>query len=100
MGKDIYTAACAACHYDGRLSDKAPALMNSKVLETQDSVITSILRGRKTGFQVTGGASGMPPQESLSNEDIAAVVTYVRHTFGNYNQLTTPEDVEKLRATP
>ena len=46
---------------------------------------------------VNGIAPGMPAQDALSNGDIAAVVTYVRHTFGHSDQLTTPADVAKLR---
>jgi len=88
---------CAACHYDGKFSDKAPQLLHSKSLESQDTVINSILHGRETGFIVDGIAPGMPPLDSLSDEDVAAVVTYVRHTFGNVDQLTTPADVAKLR---
>ncbi|MGH8048607.1 MAG: c-type cytochrome, partial [Chthoniobacterales bacterium] len=89
QGEAIYSQLCATCHYDGKGSDKAPVLLNSPSLQSQANVIDGILHGRKGTFKVNGIAPGMPPLDSLSNDDIAAVVTYVRHTFGKADQLTT-----------
>jgi mono/diheme cytochrome c family protein len=97
QGQSIYEQLCATCHYDGKGSDKAPVLAGSAALKSQDNVINGILHGRKGNFKINGMQFEMPPQDSLSNEDVAAVVTYVRHTFGSVDQLTTPADVAKLR---
>jgi mono/diheme cytochrome c family protein len=100
QGAGIYEQLCATCHYDGRGGPLAPALLNSPVLKVSaEAVIGTILHGRKGTFLVKGKPleGGMPAQDNLSDEDIAAVVTYVRHEFARVDQLTTTEDVARLR---
>ena len=44
---------------------------------------------------------GMPPfAQSLSDREIAAVVTYVRMTWGNQGKPVSPQQVSELRSTP
>jgi mono/diheme cytochrome c family protein len=40
----------------------------------------------------------MPPWKSLSDADMAAVLTYVRSSFGNHADAVTPEEVARERA--
>lgn len=45
----------------------------------------------------------MPPYGvgiEMSNEEIAAVLTYVRSSWGNKSSAVTPDDVAKVKATP
>ena len=44
---------------------------------------------------------GMPPfAQTLSNEEIAAVVTYIRQSWGNRAAPVSPADVDKFRTVP
>jgi mono/diheme cytochrome c family protein len=44
---------------------------------------------------------GMPPfAQVMSDEDIAAVVTYVRVSWGNHGQPVTALEVNALRSAP
>jgi mono/diheme cytochrome c family protein len=43
----------------------------------------------------------MPPfAQTLSNEEIAAVVTYIRQSWGNRAAAVSPADVDKYRNVP
>jgi mono/diheme cytochrome c family protein len=43
----------------------------------------------------------MPPvAQVLSDEDVAAVVSYIRIAWGNHGQPVTPGDVVSLRSAP
>jgi mono/diheme cytochrome c family protein len=44
---------------------------------------------------------GMPPfAQVMSDEDIAAVVSYIRVSWGNHGQPVTPLEVNALRSAP
>jgi len=44
---------------------------------------------------------GMPPfAQVLSDADIAAVVTYIRVSWGNHGQQVRPSEVNSLRTAP
>ena len=77
-GEAIYRSVCAGCHMpDGRGASGAgtyPSLAGDPGLAASDHVIGIVLKGQK----------GMPPfGYSLTNEQVAAVVTYIRTHFGN-----------------
>jgi nitrite reductase (NO-forming) len=100
QGEMIYEQLCAQCHYAGDGSDKSPALTTSAtVKDSPDKMITQLLHGSRGTFKNNAGQEieGVMPPQALSDEDIAAVVTYVRHKFGGVDALTTPADVAKLR---
>lgn len=100
QGQGIYEQLCATCHFDGHGSPTAPALIDSAIVKNSpDEMIGSILHGRNGPMNVNGQIVNgiMPAQNTLSDEDIAAVVTYVRHEFGKADQLTTPAEVAARR---
>lgn len=74
-GQAIYATQCAICHQangSGR-TPAFPAMAGNPNLED-------------TGFiavMVRGGGANMPPHPAMSVEEIAAVATYVRTSFGN-----------------
>lgn len=93
-GADLYASLCQACHMDkgqGAVgAGKYPALAKNENLESAGYPITVILHGQK----------GMPPVgEMLSDEQVAAVVNYVRTHFGNdyKDDPATAEDVKDAR---
>jgi cytochrome c oxidase subunit II len=92
-GEKAYQANCAACHQANGVGipNAFPSLAGSKVvLGNADDQIKLVLNGRKGVFMPN---SMMPPQNNLSDTEIAAIITYTRNAFGN-----KPEDNEVLPA--
>ena len=92
-GADLYEAACQACHMPEGVGATAagsyPALAKNPRLMPKAYPITRVLNGSKA----------MPAFKSaLSDEQIVAVVAYVRTHFGNhYSDKISLEDVRALR---
>jgi mono/diheme cytochrome c family protein len=103
QGAAIYAEHCAECHGEhgeGVASIYPPIAGNRSVtLATPINLVNVILRG---GFPpATAGNPrpfGMPPfAHSLTNEEIAAVATYVRQSWGHAASPVTPVEVFRLR---
>ena len=94
-GENLYRAICQACHMpDGRGAQGAgayPALAANPRLATGAYAATRVLAGR----------GAMPAlANSLSDEQVADVVNYVRSHFDNhYADTITTLDVAGLRAS-
>lgn len=92
-GKNIYNAICAGCHMpegEGAVgAGMYPALANNESLEAAGYPIYVIIHGQKA----------MPPLGGvLNDEQIAAVVEYVRTNFGNnYTEEVTIQEVTDSR---
>lgn len=108
-GLEIYErdGFCATCHQrDGKgLSASGfPPLAGTKwVLGNEDRLIKLALKGLMGPIEVLGkqypGQVPMTPYEGLlSDEEMAAVLTYVRNSFGNAASAITPEKVKAVRA--
>jgi mono/diheme cytochrome c family protein/glucose/arabinose dehydrogenase len=94
-GRGIYESLCVACHQaDGRGLDKvAPSLIGSELAVAPPDVPVRILLNGKEG---TVGL--MPPLGSvLSDDQIAAVLTYVRRQWGNAGTPVAGADVGRIR---
>jgi mono/diheme cytochrome c family protein len=78
-GKEIYGRLCVACHQpDGRGREGlAPALAGSPFVAGRAGIMARIVIHGKEGKTL------MPPLGSLSDADIAAVLTFVRRSFGH-----------------
>lgn len=94
-GSEIYKNICVACHQpDGRGKDKvAPALAGSVYTLGPPGVPARILLAGKDGR--TGL---MPPLGTLTDEQIAAVLTYVRRAWSNGSSAVDPALVKEIRA--
>lgn len=88
-GGKVYEAQCASCHGDRGegVPNIYPALAGNRAvnLGSYDNLVQVIRHG---GFAptTTGNPApfGMPPfGQTLSNSDLAAVVTYIRRSWGN-----------------
>lgn len=92
-GQELYANVCQACHMDkgqGAVgAGKYPALAKNENLESGGYPIYVIVHGQK----------GMPPVGSMMSDDqVAAVVNYVRTNFGNeYKDTVTAEEVAAAR---
>ena len=92
-GEALYANVCAACHMpDGQGAvgaGKYPALAKNENLEAGGYPVTIVVQGYKA----------MPPfGQMMSDEQVAAVVNYVRTNFGNsYQDAVTPAEVADIR---
>jgi mono/diheme cytochrome c family protein len=108
-GKSIYTREgfCGTCHQpDGKGlpgSGFPPLTANNWVLGNQDRLIKLVLNGMQGPIEVDGkkypGQVPMTGFGSMLNDDeVAAVITYVRNSFGNKAPAVTPAKVKEVRA--
>jgi len=90
LGSKVYSRSCAACHQqDGEgIPGAFPPLADNAFVQSQPSeVIRTIYNGR----------GGMPSfSGDLSNEELAAVISYIRNTWGNEAEPTEPDDVRAV----
>lgn len=92
-GETLYRSSCQACHMakgEGAAGAGVyPALANNPKLRTSRYITGVVVRGQK----------GMPPFAGMmDDEQIAAVVNYVRTHFENgYADAVTAADVKALR---
>jgi len=92
-GEALYANACQACHMskgEGAVgAGRYPALANNGSLKAGGYPIYAVLHGQK----------GMPPFGRMMNdEQVAAVVNYIRTHFGNdYGDAVTAQDVKDAR---
>jgi mono/diheme cytochrome c family protein/glucose/arabinose dehydrogenase len=93
-GAEIYANICVACHQpDGRGKEKlAPPLVGSKFALAPAAVPARILLGGKEG-----SVGLMPPLASLSDDQIAAVLTYIRREWGNSAAAVDAPAVKEIR---
>jgi mono/diheme cytochrome c family protein len=106
QGKKSYEQHCAACHADDGTGAPPvyPSLAGNRALTVQGAVnpIRIVLNG---GYPpVTQGNPrpyGMPPfSHVLSDSEVAAVVSYVRASWGNQGAPVSPVAVGRLRGAP
>ncbi|HWG06994.1 MAG TPA: c-type cytochrome [Beijerinckiaceae bacterium] len=103
MGGAIYSDECSACHTptgEG-IAGLFPKLAGSPSVQSSDptSIIHMILAGAR-GVATDGAptASAMPPFGwLLSNDQVAAVATFIRNTWGNAAPQVTARMVSDLR---
>ncbi|HWY99305.1 MAG TPA: c-type cytochrome [Bacteroidia bacterium] len=99
-GKIIYSAKCASCHSaDGAATRVCPPLAGSAyLLSNKKRTITQLIKGTSEEITVDGKKySGSMPAEELSDEDAAAVINYITHSFGNKGYTVTEADVKSAR---
>lgn len=109
QGKAIYSKEgfCITCHQaDGKglPGSGFPPLSGTEwVTGSEDRLIKIILKGLMGPIVVEGknyeGMVPMTPFEGMLNDqELAAVATYVRNSFGNKASVISPEKVKEVRA--
>ena len=96
---------CITCHQsDGKGLPAAqfPPIAGSEwITGSEERLIKLTLHGLQGPIKVKGthypGVVPMTPFKMLSDEEIAAVLTFVRNTFGNKASVITPTNVKKVR---
>lgn len=96
QGQEVFEDSCAQCHRaNGEgLPATFPALnKNPFVLGDPKPVIATVLNGRK-------GSLGQMPgwKDKLDDQQIAAVVTYIRQAWSNRAPAVTPAMVAATRS--
>jgi mono/diheme cytochrome c family protein len=92
-GERLFAGVCRGCHMsDGKGAVGAgtyPSLAGDRNLEASGYPVHVVVNGQR----------GMPPFGSMmSNDQVAAVVNYLRTHFGNgYQDAVTADDVEAAR---
>jgi len=92
-GEALFASSCQGCHMpDGRGATGAgtyPSLSKDSNLEASGYPVYVIVRGQKA----------MPPIGAMMSDDqVAAVVNYLRTHFGNqYTDAVTADDVKRVR---
>jgi mono/diheme cytochrome c family protein len=105
-GKAVFDTppGCVTCHGAAAegMDNLGPPLAGSEWASGPvENLIAIQLRGLTGPIEVKGktypGITPMPPQFFQTDEQIAAVLTYVRNSFGNKASPVTPEQVKALR---
>ena len=109
LGREIYfrDAHCATCHQaDGKgIPNIYPPLAKSNWLDDDERITKILLKGLWGPITVNGQhfdpTKGVPPMMGfggmLNDEEAAAVLSYVRLSFGNNGKLVSPATVKKVR---
>jgi mono/diheme cytochrome c family protein len=106
LGGKVYAQQCATCHGangEGRLPD-FPPLANNQSIQMASAVnpIRMVLNGGyPPGTAKNPTPFGMPPfAQLLSDQEVAAVVTYIRTAWGNHGTPVSERDANALRSAP
>ena len=95
-GREVYEQICQSCHMadakgGGGAGTGIPALADNPKLASKDYIATVVYHGR----------GGMPWfNEMLTEQQIAAVTTYVRSHFNAFPEAVTVADVRRIAETP
>lgn len=103
MGKNVFTNTCLACHQangEGVPNAFPPLAASDYLAKTDVSNIIDIIVHGKTGEITVNGKTydGVMPAQSLTDEEVANVLTYIYGNWGNKKQEVKPEQVAKRRS--
>ncbi|HEY9856482.1 MAG TPA: c-type cytochrome [Stenomitos sp.] len=101
-GAALYSANCASCHQaTGQgMAGTFPPLAGSEIPNGPAADhIKIVLHGKSGPITVKGQQynGAMPPFPQLSDDEIAAILTYERTNWGNKGSAVTPAEVKALR---
>jgi mono/diheme cytochrome c family protein len=107
LGKQKFDQNCAICHGTDGMGKpgQAPPLAGSEWVNTKgdNRLIHIPLEGLNGPIEVKGQqmnfASGMVAiGQAMSDADLAAVLSYIRSSWGNHGGIVTPDEVKAVRA--
>jgi len=113
-GKQLFSLNCAVCHMEagtGNPANGCPPLAGSEWVSAPGPgrIIRLVSKGATGPIEVSGKlytpavpmlaiGDQMPGDENQKSESMAAIISYIRKTFGNNASQVTPEQVLKVRA--
>jgi mono/diheme cytochrome c family protein/glucose/arabinose dehydrogenase len=103
LGSRLYVATCATCHLpSGHGQDGvAPSLVDSaRVLGDDEALIKILLHGMSGPVEVNGRTfNGEMPRAAFGTDpQIAAILTYIRRSWGNNADPVSPDRVAGIRS--
>lgn len=101
-GKQLYGAKCAACHQGTGLGVAGvfPPVAASEWVLGDEKILTNILLHGVNGEMIVKGNTykgAMPAWKSLSDDELAAVLTYIRSDWGNAAPPIKAETIKSQR---
>lgn len=101
-GKALYKKYCLTCHQangSGVTGIFPPLGQGSWVGKNPTELINMIVKGLSGEIEVNGETykNSMPPQNKITDEELAEVLTYVRSNFGNHFKPIAPDRIKKAR---
>jgi mono/diheme cytochrome c family protein len=101
-GKALYQVQCLSCHQvdgGGVMNMNPPLAKTTYVLGPKAALIRIVLEGMKTPLTIDDNEyhNVMPPHTTLTDQQIADILTYVRHSFGNAASSVMATDVKAIR---
>ena len=102
-GKGIYEKYCLTCHQadgGGVPNMNPPLIKTSYVLGDRSRLIKVVLNGFSESVDIDGESyyNVMPAHDFLKDQEIAAVLTYVRKNFTNKTTAISTAQVKAVRA--
>jgi len=101
-GKKVYNAYCLSCHMEDAMGVprlNPPLVKSELLLNDQAKAIRIVLRGSEELKDKPDREykNAMPALSSLSDQEIADVLTFARNSFGNKASKITAADVKTER---
>jgi nitrite reductase (NO-forming) len=101
-GQALFQTNCVACHQStglGLPGSFPPLAKSDFLMNRQDMGIGVLLHGINNEPITVNGKhfQGVMPQLSLTDDEIASILTYVRNSWGNKGPTIKASDVKKIR---
>jgi len=101
-GQVVYATYCLSCHQadgGGVPNLNPPLIQTSYVLGDKNSLIKIVLKGFQKPVDIDGESYSinMPALNSLKDQQIADVLTYIRNNFDNKGSAVVKTEVQKVR---
>ena len=101
-GKQVYLQTCFVCHLpngQGLPGQIPPLAASDYLMADKERSIRGVLQGQSGEMVVNGKPYNaiMAPLNTLSDEEVANVLTFVRNSWGNSGDSVTVDEVRKVR---
>ena len=101
-GKKVYVQNCLTCHQadgSGVATMNPPLIKTTYVLGDKPTLIKIVLNGFNEDVEINGQkfSNTMTPHDSMKDQEIADVLTYVRNSFTNKGTAVTLAEVKATR---
>lgn len=100
LGKNVYQQNCAACHQaNGKgIPGAFPPLAGADYFNADWKRAIDVVKNGKSGAITVNGTpyNGVMPSLGMSEEDIANVLTYVSHSWGNKKRVFKKSEVSSV----